>query len=138
MQAGRLNGRSNKELESAIQSLRYMLPETQKLIVPLLSQLAQAEGVSPHVEYRSPIKSIDSWGTKLKAERKSVRTIMLYSCLVRRFLKQVPAPTRADIREYLARRIEETSPSSVETERKTLASLFSFLYAEGLWHENHR
>jgi hypothetical protein len=109
---------------------------SQDAIVSLINRLADAEGVSINANYKLPIKNIGHWLTKLRSERKSESTINLYEYLVRRFLKQLPSPTRADVREYLARRIEETSPSSAETERKALASLFSFLHAEGMWREN--
>lgn len=62
--------------------------------------------------------------------------IRLYEYLARRILGRMPRPTRAEMREYLSRRLEETSPAGAETERKALASLFSFLYEEGLWPEN--
>ena len=65
-----------------------------------------------------PLENMGHWLTKLKSERKAERTIRLYEYLARRFLKKMPFPTRADIREYLAGRIGETSPSSAETERK--------------------
>ncbi|MFC2018678.1 tyrosine-type recombinase/integrase [Chloroflexota bacterium] len=123
-------------LESAIGKLRVLPRESQAVIASLIDRLAEAEGVSAGADHRPPIENLPLWVTKLKSERKSERTISLYSYLAERFLKQVPSPTRADVREYLARRIEETSPSSAETERKALASLFSFLHAEGLWCEN--
>jgi len=102
----------------------------------IIDRLAEAEGVSPRTEFKPPLENIGLWLTKLRSERKSERTIRLYSYLAERFLSQLPFPTRADVREYLAGRIGETSPSSAETERKALASLFSFLYSERMWPEN--
>ena len=98
MQAGKLNGRGSEELESAVQSLRHMAPEAQRLIVSLIGQLAHAEGVPSHVEYKPPIDNIDAWLTKLRSERKSERTIRLYGYLARRFLDQLPQPSRADVK----------------------------------------
>ena len=126
----------NRALESAIAKLRGMSQESKALIIPLIDTLADAEGISVRTEFKPPLENVGPWLTKLHSERKSERTVSLYQYLVRRFLKQLPSPTRADIREYLANRIEETSPSSAETERKALASLFSFLHSEGMWHEN--
>lgn len=126
----------NDPLESAINQLRHLPLDTRAIVTSLISRLAEAEGVSVSVNHKLPVDNIDLWLTKLRSERKSERTIGLYEYLVRRFLKQIPTPTKADIRNYLADRIDRTSPSSAETERKALASLFSFLYAEGLWHEN--
>ncbi len=126
----------NRALESAIAKLRGLSNESQTAVVSIIDRLAEAEGVFPRAEFKPPLENIGHWLTKLRSERKSERTIRLYEYLVRRFLKQLPSPTRADLREYLARRIGETSTSSAEMERKALASLFSFLHSEGLWHEN--
>jgi site-specific recombinase XerD len=126
----------NPVLEPAIAKLRGLSRESRALIVPLIDRLAEAEGVSSRTEFRPPLENVGHWLTKLRSERKSERTIGLYEYLARRFLKGSPSPTRADVRGYLAKRIEETSPSSAETERKALASLFFFLRSEGLWHEN--
>jgi len=123
-------------LESAIGKLRGLSNESKVAIASIINRLAEAEGVSVSIDYKLPSENIHHWLTKLRSERKADRTIKLYAYLVRRFLKQVPKPTKADVRNYLADRIDKTSPSSSETERKALASLFSFLYAEGLWLEN--
>ncbi|MFC1914210.1 tyrosine-type recombinase/integrase [Chloroflexota bacterium] len=126
----------SESLESAIMKLRDISPEAQALIASLINRLADAECVSTSIDHRMPAENIDQWLTKLKAERKSERTVKLYEYLARRFLKRLPSPTRADVRKYLANRIGATSPSSAETERKALASLFSFMQSEGLWREN--
>ena len=126
----------NRALESAIAKLQGISQESKSLIIPLIDRLAETEGLSFNVTQRPPIENIPHWLTKLRSERKSERTVRLYGYLAEKLLKQLPSPTRADIREYLANRIRETSPSSAETERKALASLFSFLHSEGLWHEN--
>ena len=136
MQEVKSNTMTNRNLESAIQQLRHPSPEMRELVLSLIGRLAQAEGVPLYNEHRPPAENMRAWLTKLRAERKSERTIKLYGYLAERFLKHIPAPTRADVREYLAARIGETSPSSAETERKALASLFSFLSEDGLWHEN--
>ena len=130
------NQSANSSLRHSIDQLCRLRPDTRALVTSLISRLSKAEGVSISTDHKLPIENIDLWLTKLRSERKSERTIRLYVYLVRRFIKQISEPTRADIREYLATRIEETSPSSAETERKALASLFSFLHSEGLWNEN--
>ena len=144
MQAGGLNGRGNGELESAIQSLRRMVPQTQRLVVSLIGRLAAKEGVDIPLGHRLPIENVDAWITKLRAERKSDRTIRLYGYLARRFLKRMPEPNRADIRKYLAERIEQTSPAAAETERKALARILNVALrpigkcarglVRGVWH----
>jgi len=123
-------------LEPVIIKFRGLSWESKSLIIPLIDRLAEAEGVSFDTNHRPPLENMGHWLTKLRSERKSERTLKLYGYLAERLLKRLPSPTRADIREYLANRIGETSPSSAETERKALASLFSFLHAEGMWHEN--
>ena len=123
-------------LEPAITKLRGLSRESQAAVASVIDRLALAEGVLENDGHRPPIESIDLWLTKLRSERKSERTIGLYEYCARRILRQIPTPTRADVSEYLARRIGETSPSSAETERKALASLFSFLRSEGMWPEN--
>ena len=123
-------------LEVAISKLQGLSSESQTAVTSIIERLAEAEGVAFNFNQRPPTENMGHWLTKLRSERKSERTIRLYEYLARRLLKQLPSPARADIREYLAGRIGETSPSSAETERKALASLFSFLHAEGTWHEN--
>ena len=123
-------------LELAIAKLRGLSTESQAAITSIISKLAQVEGVSSHIDCEPPIKNIGLWLTKLRSERKSERTVKMYGYLASRFLRGIPRPSRADIREYLAKRIEDTSPASAETERKSLASLFSFLHSERLWREN--
>jgi hypothetical protein len=114
-------------LESTIGKLRRLSNESQAAIASIINKLAEAEGVSIGISFKLPIENLSYWLTKLKSERKSVETIYLYEYLVRRFLKQNSKSTKANIREYLARRIEKTSSLSAEMERKALASLFSFL-----------
>lgn len=127
---------ANSSLQHSVDQLCRLQPDTQALVASLISRLAKAEGVSVGIDHKIPAENLDHWLTKLRAERRSERTVRLYGYLAERFLKQIPEPSRADVREYLAERIEQTSPATAETERKALASLFSFLYSEGLWYEN--
>ena len=92
--------------------------------------------MSAAAEYKAPLESIEAWVTKLKSERRSERTIQLYEYLARQVLERMPKPTKAEVRGYLAKRLKEAKPSTVENERKAFGSLFSFLYKEGLWPEN--
>lgn len=123
-------------IEQAIRQLRHLPSDTQALVIELIEKLARTTIVPFQMDSKPPLDNIPLWLSKLRVERKSERTIKLYEYLARRFLKGNQTPTRADLREYLARRINETSPSSAETERKTLASPFSFLRSEGLWPDN--
>ena len=60
----------------------------------------------------------------------------MYQYLARRYLEKDPEPTKLGIQSYLAKRLDEVSPALVSNERKSLASLFSFLHSEGLWPIN--
>jgi len=46
MRANRPNRENNRDLESAIQALRRLPPESQGLVASLIGQLAEAKGVS--------------------------------------------------------------------------------------------
>ena len=92
----------NRALETAISKLRGLSQESRAFIIPLIDKLADAEGVSTRTELQPPLENRGQWLTKLRSERKSERTIRLYSYLAGRLLKQLPSTTRADLREYLA------------------------------------
>lgn len=125
-----------RDIDKVMQTLRQLPPESQELVASLIEQLAEAKGVSLAAEYKAPAESIEAWVTKLRSERMSERTVKLYTYLAGQVLAKMPRPTKAEVREYLAKRLREASPSTVENERKALGSLFSFLYKEGLWPEN--
>lgn len=91
----------NSSLKSAIIKLQGLSNESQEAIASIINRLANAEGVSISDNHKLPIENISHWLTKLRSERKSERTIRLYAYLAERFLKQLPSPTRADIRKYL-------------------------------------
>jgi len=132
--------RNETSLDSAIQALEQMSPQSREVIVLLIKQLSEKEGVTteptPTSRLLTPADSMPMWVAKLKSERRSGRTIQMYQYLAERFLKRYPNPTRLDIQQYLAERLEETSPAAAENERKALASLFGFLYHEGLRLDN--
>ena len=92
----------NRTLESAIAKLRGLSKESKALSIPLIDKLAEAGGVSTRTELQPPLENRGQWLTKLRSERKSERTIRLYSYLAGRLLKQLPSTTRADLMEYLA------------------------------------
>jgi len=127
---------TGKDIDRAVQALRRLPAESRQLVVSLIEQLAEAKGVSVAAEYKAPIENIGEWVTKLRSERMSERTVKLYEYLARQVLERMPKPTKAEVRGYLAKRLKEAKPSTVENERKAFGSLFSFLYKEGLWPEN--
>lgn len=125
------------DLDSLVDALRRLSPHSRELVTPLICQLAEREGivVAAGKAQATPLaeEGIVLWIDKLKAERRSERTIKMYRYLVERFLEQYPEPTKDGLRWYIAMRLDEgLSPAAVENERKALRSLFSFLHQEGL------
>ncbi|MFC1983647.1 hypothetical protein ACFLVO_01345 [Chloroflexota bacterium] len=98
----------NGSLESTIGKLRGLSNESKVAIASIIDRLANAEGIHVGTNYKLPNESIGHWLTKLKSERKAERTIRLYSYLVRRFLKRIPLPTRADVRNYFLKTLLRT------------------------------
>ena len=123
-------------LDGLISAIKRLSPGGLGLVAPLVRRLAEREGVDMAAdkapEAVSPADGIGLWVTKLRGERRSERTVKMYKYLVENILKKHPEPSRADIRRYIARRLDGgTSPAAVENERKALRSLFSFLKSEG-------
>jgi integrase/recombinase XerD len=127
-------------LEPAVRALHQLSPQSQELVTSLVRQLADREGIdvplAPAPGLQAPAEGIPLWVAKLKAERRSERTVHMYEYLARRYLGRDPAPTKLGVQQYLADRLGEVSPAAVSNERKALASLFSFLHSEGLWPTN--
>lgn len=133
------NNRDKRDrLDRAAEALRRLPPESREPILSLIEQLARDKGVSVEAaSHPQPAEGIKAWVTKLKSERRSERTVEMYEYLARRFLAEVPDPTRADIRERLTSLLDGgMSPSAVENLRKALRSLFGFLHEEGLRPDN--
>lgn len=132
---------ATSDLDSIVQALRQLSPQSQELVAPLISKLAEREGISVAAAKATgptvPVEYIDSWVTKLRGERRSERTIKMYRYLAERFLEQYPKPTKEEVRQYIAARLKEgLSPAAVENERKALRSLFSYLHQEGLYPDD--
>jgi len=112
----------------------------QELVISLIRQLAERKGInialSPSMGLQTPAEGMPLWIAKLKSERYSPRTIELYTQIVRKYLSRDPYPTSISIRSYLAKRLEEVSPSRAANDRKALKSFFIFLHEEGLWNTN--
>lgn len=77
-------------MELAISRLKGLTNESQAAISSIINRLAEAEGVSNTANHKLPVKGIPQWLIKLRSERKSARTIKLYSYLAERILKQLP------------------------------------------------
>jgi integrase/recombinase XerD len=130
----------DRPLEPVIQAVHQLSPQSQELVISIVRQLAEREGVNVPLTaapgLQTPAEGIPLWVAKLKSERYAERTVHMYRYYVRRYLERDPTPTKLGIQSYLARRLEEVSPAMVSNERKALASLFSFLHSEGLWPTN--
>jgi integrase/recombinase XerD len=131
---------TDKALEPAVRALGQLSPSSQEAVVALVRSLAEREGVDVPLTaapgLQTPAEGIPLWVAKLRAERRSGRTIHMYEYLARRYLERDPAPTKLGVQQYLADRLEKVSPAAVSNERKALASLFGFLHEEGLWPSN--
>jgi len=131
---------SSNSLEPTIRALHQLSPSSQQVVMALVRQLAEREGINiPSAQapgLQSPIEGLPLWAAKLKAERYSERTVHMYLYLAARFLERNPSPTRLEVQAHLAARLEEVSPALVSNERKALASLFGFPHREGLWPSN--
>jgi len=123
---------NERELDGAIRALRKLSPRSRDAVGTVIRQLAEKEDVATTTEYLLAVDGIPPWVAKLRA-RCSERTIGIYTFLARQFLREHPDPTRLEIQQHLARRLEDgVSTNAVENTRKALASLFKFLYEEGL------
>jgi len=125
------------DMESLVSALRQLSPRSRELVAPLITRLAEREGIgvarTTAPEPKSLAECVELWAAKLRGEGRSDRTVKMYTYLAGRFLEKHPEPTRADIRQHIADRLGEgLSPAAVENERKALRSLFSFLHQEGL------
>lgn len=130
-------GKAMANMDRAVETLRRLPPESQELVARLVEQLARGASVDLASGYSPPAENVGAWVARLTSERKSERTIQGYRYLDERFLREHPRPTRLEVQGYLARRLGEgMSPTGVESERKSLSSLFGFLVEENLWHED--
>jgi site-specific recombinase XerD len=127
-----------KELEPVVSAIMSLSPDSQALVTSLVSQLATREGIDMHIartrRIALPSEGIPLWVSKLRQESYSPGTIRVYTATLTLFFRVYKTPSRLDIQEWLAKRMETCSPSRVATDRKALRSLFSFLREEGLWH----
>ncbi len=127
-------------LGPTVRALGQLSPSSQGAVAALVRSLAEREGItvtlaqSPGLQ--TPIEGVPLWVAKLRAERRSDRTVRMYEYLARRYLERDPSPTRLGVQQYLADRLERVSPAAAGNERKALASLFGFLHQEGLWPSN--
>jgi len=121
-------------------ALGRLSPQGRALVADLIRRLSGGEGINPNVstEHRldKPADGIPLWAAKLRAERRSERTVQMYGYLARRHLGKDPHPTRLGLQAYFAQRLREVSPAAASNERKAMASLFGFLKSEGLWPDD--
>lgn len=115
--------------------LRELTPQQREAIKGLIS-LVNGKTVQT-AKYENPADGIDGWLNKLKVDGYSARTLRTYGYAVRQYLAIDPKPTTQNIRGYLAKRLDEgMSGAAVRNMQKSLKSLFTYLYEEGLWGEN--
>ena len=129
-----------RELEGANRALALLSPSSRSLILTMLGQLAEREGIDMETAAKpgvgTPAAGLALWEAKLTQEGKSPRTIETYLSTLTRFLADYPTPSRLDIQSWLAKQMETCASSTVSTHKKALRSLFGFLHEEGLWPTN--
>lgn len=126
-----------QDLEPMVRAILMLSPASLELVTSLVTQLAQREGIDMGAARKSriscPMDGVPLWTSKLKQESYSPGTIRVYTSTINMCLKILPTPSRLDLQQWLAKRMETCSPARVATDRKALRSLFSFLKEEGLW-----
>lgn len=126
-----------KEFEPIVSAITALSPASLELVASLVRQLATREGIDMGAEHKPriscPMDGVPLWTSKLKQESYSPNTIRVYMSTITMCLKDCPTPSRLDLQQWLAMRLEVCSPARVATDRKALRSLFSFLREEGLW-----
>ena len=127
-------------LDPVFQTLSHLSPSSQDLVISLVNQLGQREGISVDSTgtrgLKVPADGIDLWVIHLKRKRQSKRTIESYVSVVSAYLARDPLPTRLNIERYLADELDRVSPARVKTIRNGLRSFFGFLHSSGLWPTN--
>jgi len=127
----------DKEMGPTIWAMASLSPASMDLVNSLVRQLAEREGIDVGNTRTSriacPMDGVPMWIGKLKQETYSPGTIRVYMSTIAMCLKAIPTPSKLDLQQWLAMRLETKSPSRVSTDRKALRSLFSFLKEEGLW-----
>lgn len=129
---------ANDSIAPAAKALGALSPGNQELVITLIRQLAEREGVSwvssavPGLQ--TPAEGILIWLAHLKQAGYSPNTIDMYGREAANYLAQDPAPTRLSIEQHLAEQLDRLSPTRVAIRRKALCSLFRFLHGAGLWH----
>ncbi|MBA7596775.1 Tyrosine recombinase XerD [subsurface metagenome] len=115
--------------------LRALNPQQREALEGLLKLV---NGKAPQTaKYENPVDGIEGWLNKLKVSGYSARTIRTYEYACRQYLAIDPRPTHQTIQNYLAKRLDDgMSGASVRSMQKSLKSLFTYLYEEGLWGEN--
>ena len=126
-----------RDMEPFVHAFTSLSPASMELVSSMVRQLAVREGIDMGEERKAriscPAEGMSLWESKLKQESYSPGTIRVYTSTLRLCLREHPTPSRLDIMQWLAKRLETCSPSRVATDRKALRSLFSFLKEEGLW-----
>ena len=126
----------DSRLEPSVRALNQLSPQNQQIIISLIHQLAQTEGINVALSpstLATPSEGILLWIADLKSRGYSRRTIATYAQSARAYLAYDPTPTALSIKQCLAKRLEKVSPTRVNSERKALKSLYAYLVEAGLW-----
>lgn len=123
------------------QIFNQLSPRSQKLLLTLVQQLAESEGISipsgrppafPDLRTAMPL-----WVDDLSSRGYSDRSIQTYSYWVKKILNKIPQPTYLSLTHYLAKQREKgISANTRKMMTKALKSFFSFLHEQGLIGQN--
>jgi len=95
-------------IQPSVKALAQLSPQNQDLVVHLIRQLAQREGINVALTpgtLTTPAEGIPLWVADMKAREYSPRTIECYVQAVRHYLTCDSVPTTLSIKQYVARRL---------------------------------
>jgi len=115
---------TNPNLNAILTNLLALSPEDKAQLISVLQSGSQSL-------LGSPGEGMGDWQNELRIRGLAEGSIKLYSRTVKRVLAQYPSPTSKDIRNYLADRLQQVSPTKVRNDQKALRSFFNFLLVIG-------
>jgi len=128
------------------QMIDQLSPQKQETVATLVRQLAEQDGI--RVVYdpamlTTPIEALDRWLGELELNGLSKHTIAGYRAHLNSLLRECPAPTEQDIKDYLMKLLNGSSGDDLEARKNSLATkitvfkvFFKWLYESGLWNED--
>jgi len=132
----------DEKLQPTIQGLLQLPPPSQELVIGLVRQLCEQEGIivplTTSTGLQSPIEGLGLWEANMIMLNRSPGTIRGYKYLIIAYLKIDPIPTALSIKAELARKVQEEglTAQGVTNYINALRCYFACLKSEGLWIQN--